>query len=196
MVSFFDEAYAGRPPWDIGHPQREFVLLAESGAIRGSVLDVGCGTGEHVIYLAGLGHESWGIDASHAAIMKAKKKAEQRHVKVNFLVRNALDLQGLGRRFDSVIDCGLFHVFSDQERSLFANNLYAALKHSGTYLMLCFSDKEPKDWGGPRRISQKEIKETFNDGWRINYIREAKFETNFSNIRGMAWLSSITRLER
>lgn len=196
MVSFFDEAYTGRPPWDIGHPQREFVRLAESGEIRGSVLDVGCGTGEHVIYLAGLEHESWGIDTSPTAIMKAKKKAEQRHVKANFLGWNALDLQRLGRRFDSVIDCGLFHVFSDQERSLFANNLYSALKDGGTYHMLCFSDKEPKDWGGPRRVSQKEIEETFNDGWRINYIREARFETNFSDVKGMAWLSSITKLER
>ncbi len=41
----FDSAYAGKPPWDIDRPQPELVRLAEAGEIRGTVLDVGCGTG-------------------------------------------------------------------------------------------------------------------------------------------------------
>ncbi len=58
----FNHAYGGTPPWDISRPQAECVRLEESGEIRGSVLDVGCGTGEHVLYLARRGHEAWGID--------------------------------------------------------------------------------------------------------------------------------------
>ncbi len=43
------DLYTTPPPWDIGRPQPAFVALAEAGAIRGRVLDVGCGTGELVL---------------------------------------------------------------------------------------------------------------------------------------------------
>ena len=185
--------YDGIPPWDIGKPQKEFVNVAKRGEIGGRVLDVGCGTGEHAIYFAQNGHEAWGIDASPRAIVKAKKKAEERNVKVNLLVWDALDLLSLGKKFDSITDCGLFHTFSDEDRPVFAKSLASAL-NGGTYHMLCFSEKEPKEWGGPRRVSQKEIRETFSRDWKVNYIREARFEARLDEIEGRAWLSSITKL--
>jgi len=189
----FNPAYAGTPPWDIGRPQKEIMRLAEAGEIQGSVLDVGCGTGENALYLAGLGYEVWGIDGAAAAIEKAQAKAAQRGLKANFLVADALDLQRLGRTFDTVIDTGLFHVFSDEERPLFAGSLATVLRPGGTYYMLCFSEREPGSWG-PRRVTQAEVRATFSQGWRINAIREAAFEVNQPG-EARAWLSSITRLE-
>ncbi len=189
----FNPAYAGTPPWDIGRPQKEIMRLAEAGEIQGIVLDVGCGTGENVLYLAGLGYEAWGIDRAATAIEKAKAKAAQRGLKANFLVADALDLQRLGRTFDTVIDTGLFHVFSDEERPLFADSLATVLRPGGTYYMLCFSEREPGSWG-PRRVTQAEIRATFSQGWRINAIRQATFEINQPG-EARAWLSSITRLE-
>ena len=47
----FDSFYEGAPPWDIDRPQKEFVQLEEAGEIVGSVLDVGCGTGEKRCFL-------------------------------------------------------------------------------------------------------------------------------------------------
>jgi len=60
--------------------------------------------------------------------------------------------------------------------------------------MLAFSDLEPVNWGGPRRISRNEIQENFSDGWKINYINEGRIDTNFHSDGGRAWLSSITRV--
>jgi cyclopropane fatty-acyl-phospholipid synthase-like methyltransferase len=187
----FNSAYTGTPPWDIGRPQQEIVHLVKANEIQGSVLDVGCGTGEHSLYLAELDHEVWGIDSAPAAINKAMAKAQERGLEVNYLLHDAIQLKSLGRTFDTVIDCGLFHTFSDEERPVFAKNLTTVLRPGGTYYMLCFSERETGP-GGPRRVSQAEIRDTFQEGWKINYIRDARFESNIHADGARAWLSSIT----
>ncbi len=191
-MAFFNEAYRGTPPWDIGRPQGEFVRIAREGGISGRVLDIGCGTGENAMFFASLGLEAWGLDAAPLAIQRAKKKARERGVKVEFVLGNALNLEKLMERFDTVTDCGLFHTFSDEDRKTFVKSLKSALNKSGCYFMLCFSDREPADWGGPRRVSRDEIRETFDSGWKINYIREARFSTTLHDNGGHAWQSSIT----
>ena len=189
----FNESYIGTPPWDIGRPQPEFVRVAQEGGISGAVLDIGCGTGENAIFFAGIVPEVWGIDSAPLAIQKARKKALERNVSVKFDVGDALQLEGLKRKFDTITDCGLFHIFSDQERRLFVNSLRAGLSDAGTYFMLCFSDKEPTDWGGPRRVSKGEITDTFRR-WKVNYIREARIYTTFHDEGGRGWLASVTRV--
>jgi len=191
--TFFDEVYRGIPPWDIGRPQKEIIRLEETGEIKGDVLDVGCGTGENVLFLAERGHIAWGVDFAPRAILKAKAKAKKRGLKAVFLIQDALKLQNLMKQFDTVIDCGLFHTLSDAERPIFERSLESVLKPGGTYFMLCFSDREPGAWG-PRRVTQTEIRDTFSDGWEINYIQEANFISNLGEEKIWAWLSSITRL--
>src|SRR6185437_15164527 len=138
MADFFDEAYRSTPPWDVGHPQAEFVRLAKDEEIRGRVLDAGCGTGENAIFFAGLGLEAWGVDASPRAIEKAKTKASERGSNAVFVVGDALRLGVLNQMFDTVTDSGLFHIFSDEGRVLYAKSLRFALKKGGRYFMLCF----------------------------------------------------------
>lgn len=192
MASSFDEAYRGTPPWDIGRPQAELVRVASEGGIRGRVLDVGCGTGENAIFFSGLGHEAWGLDAAPRAIEKARRKAVERGAKAKFVLGDALHLDRLGKRFDTITDCGLFHVFSDDDRKAYVRSLKTALKRSGTYFMLCFSGNEPAGWGGPRRVSREEIRDAFGAGWRIKYVREARFSTTFNDDGGRAWLSLVS----
>src|SRR6266508_3687406 len=164
----FEGAYAGTPPWDIGRPQGAFVRLAEAGAVRGRVLDVGCGTGEHALMAAGLGLEA------------------------RFLIADALDLAALGEPFDTVLDCGLFHVFDDHDRRLFVDSLGVAVEPGGRYFMLCFSDRQPGDWG-PRRVRQDEIRSSFADGWRIDSIEPAVLEITIDPAGAAAWLAALTR---
>jgi len=192
-MNFFNSAYEGTPPWDIGRPQKEFIQLATDGEISGRVLDAGCGTGENALYLASQGFEVWGIDAAQSAIKKAKEKTKERGIAVDFLVSDALKLQLLHTKFDTIIDCGLFHVFPDEERPIFAASLSSALHPGGKYFMLCFSEHEPGTYG-PRRVTQAEIRAAFSKGWKINYIREAVLETTFGSEGVKAWLSSISRL--
>jgi len=192
-MEFFEEAYHGTPPWDIGRPQREIVRLEESGKISGDVLDVGCGTGENALYLVGRGHKVWGVDSAPSAIAIARRKAEERGLAVTFLVQDTLNLHEIGRTFDTVIDIGLFHTLSDPERPCFVRKLSEVLKPGGTYFMLAFSEQEPGGYG-PRRITQKEIQAAFSDGWRINEIQATIFESRTRAEGPHAWLSSITRI--
>ena len=191
-MDFFDSAYKGTPPWDIGRPQKEFIELVRRGEVRGSVLDIGCGTGEHALFFAEEGYEVWGIDSAPLAIGKAKEKAATRGLKVQFLVLNALELTRLNRKFDTATDSGLFHTLSDEDRPVFVNNLEAVLSPSGKYFMLCFSELEPAGYG-PRRITKQEIQDSFRDGWSINYIRPAVFESRTREKGPRAWLSSIIK---
>lgn len=192
-MDFFEEAYHGTPPWDIGRPQKEFVLLEESGKIVGDVLDAGCGTGENALYLTGRGHVVWGVDSAPSAIAMARKKAEERGIPATFLVQDTLNLHQIGRTFDTVIDSGLFHALSDLERPCFVRNLSEVLKQGGKYFMLAFSDLEPGGYG-PRRIRKEEILDTFTGVWRVDGIRPAVFESRTRAEGSRAWLSSITRL--
>ena len=55
----FQNAYAGSAPWDIDRPQAVFLAVADR--ISGSVLDVGCGTGENALFLASRGCAVTGV---------------------------------------------------------------------------------------------------------------------------------------
>src|ERR1022692_629993 len=112
--STFASLYSGQAPWDIGRPQKTFLDAADQ--ITGSILDAGCGTGDNALYFAGRGHDVTGIDFLEEPIKRAKRKAEERGLAVIFLVKDALTLKDWPERFDSVIDCGLFHVFSNEDR--------------------------------------------------------------------------------
>jgi cyclopropane fatty-acyl-phospholipid synthase-like methyltransferase len=74
-------------------------------------------------------------------------------VPVTFLVEDALTLKDWTERFKNVIASGLFHVFSDEDRSLYVEGLATVLKPGGRLFLLCFSDEEPGE-EGPRRASK------------------------------------------
>ena len=163
----FESAYAGRAPWDIGRPQKAFIDLADQ--ITGSILDAGCGTGENALFFASRGHKVTGIDFLAGPITWAKQKAAVRGVSASFLVMDALALRDLPEMFDSVIDSGLFHVFSDDDRRRYVAGLASVLKPGGRLFLECFSDEEPGTQG-PRRVSAREIREAFAEGWVVESI--------------------------
>lgn len=183
----------GPPPWDLGRPQREVIALAEAGEIVGEVLDVGCGTGEHALYLASLGKRVMGVDASPAAIAQAQAKAAQRGLAVPFRIADALQLGKLHRRFETVLDVGLFHVLADEERRPYAESLCEVLSPGGKLHILCFSDEEPPG-PGPRRVPEYDIRATFRSIFAMVDVKPAVFETRTSADGAKAWRATLVRV--
>jgi SAM-dependent methyltransferase len=188
----FDAAYVGTPPWDIGRPQTAFRELADAGKLHGRVLDVGCGTGEHALMAAALGLEATGVDTSLRAITMARAKAEDRGLSVRFVVWDALQFAALGERFDTVLDCGLYHVFDDTARVRYVESLASAMPPGSRYFMLCFSERQPGEWG-PRRVTEDDIRASFSDSWRIESIVRRTLDLTIDPRGAEGWLAAITR---
>jgi cyclopropane fatty-acyl-phospholipid synthase-like methyltransferase len=192
----FQAAYEGRPPWDLGRPQPAFVRVADQ--ITGAVLDAGCGTGENALFFAQRGQPVVGIDFVEVPITEAKRKAEELGVEAEFLKMDALKLTSLDRQFDSVIDCGLFHALSDEDRLPYVAGLAHVTKPGSRIFLMCFSDQEPAG-PGPRRIRQDDIRATFADGWVVESITPSQFEISpeskakFVDGGPKAWFAIIRR---
>jgi SAM-dependent methyltransferase len=171
----FLDAYAGEAPWDIGRPQRAFVDAADQ--IKGPLLDAGCGTGDAALFFAARGLAVTGIDFLDEAIRRAVAKAADRGLPVNFRQQDALTLEKSDERFASVIDSGLFHVFSDDDRRRYVRGLAHVLAPGGRLFLMCFSDAEPGTQG-PRRITRQEIDDAFASGWEIESLEPSQFALN------------------
>ena len=172
----FENFYAGKVPWDIGKPQGPFAAAADQ--VTGPVLDAGCGTGENALFFAARGHRVIGIDFVEEVIRRARRKAAERSLSVEFLVKDATALGDWDERFASVIDCGLFHVFyDDDDRRRYVRGLTQVVEPGGRLFLMCFSDEEP-GIGGPRRVSRQELYDAFADGWEVESVQPSRFEVN------------------
>jgi SAM-dependent methyltransferase len=143
----WDASYLDGPaPWDTGRPQPAILRLAGEGAFRGAVLDAGCGTGENALHVASLGLHVLGVDVAETALSIARKKAADRGIDADFVVADAFDLPRLGRVFETVLDCGLFHALGSDERRDYVASLASVTGRGGHLYVLCFSDVGPGTW--------------------------------------------------
>jgi SAM-dependent methyltransferase len=190
----WDASYQDRPaPWDLGRPQPVVVRLAAEGGFAGAVLDAGCGTGENALHVASLGLPVLGVDVAETALAIARAKAEDRGIEAEFAFGDALRLERLGRRFDTVLDCGLFHTFDRDERPGYVASLASVTAHGGTLYVLCFRDEGPDQ--GPHPISEQELRAAFDpgSGWQLTALEPDRVETRLHDHGAPAWLATIER---
>jgi SAM-dependent methyltransferase len=192
----WDASYHDGPaPWDVGHPQPAIVRLASVGGFGGAVLDAGCGTGENALHVASMGLPVLGVEVAETALAIARKNANNRGLDVEFAAADALHLERLGRRFETVLDCGLFHTFDGDEQPQYAASLASVTEHGGTLYVLCFSDVGPDT--GPHPVRKAELKAAFKQaiGWNVVAIEPDRIQTRFHDDDGApAWLATIERL--
>ncbi|KUH96731.1 SAM-dependent methyltransferase [Mycolicibacterium acapulense] len=170
-LSLFDDAYkSGTAPWVIGEPQPAIVGLERAGLIRGAVLDVGCGAGEHTILLAGLGYDVLGVDYAPSAVEHARRNAEVKGVEARFEVADAMDLGEAA--YGTIVDSALFHIFDETDRARYVRSLHAACRPGGLVHVLALSDRGR---GFGPQVSESDIRDAFGDGWVLESLGETTY---------------------
>jgi ubiquinone/menaquinone biosynthesis C-methylase UbiE len=191
----WDASYHDGPaPWDVG-PQPAIVRVAAAGGFAGTVLDAGCGSGDNALHLASLGLPVLGVDVAETALAIARKKADERGIAVEFATADAFELERLGRRFDTVLDCGMFHTCDGDERPRYVASLASVTEPGGTLYVLCFRDDDGPDTG-PHPVSRDDLSAAFHPGtgWRVATIEPDRVRTRYHDDHGApAWLATITR---
>ena len=171
-ISRFDEFYkTTTPPWVIGEPQPAVVELERAGLIRGKVLDVGCGTGEHTILLTRLGYDVLGIDFAAEAVEQARRNADAKGAGARFEVADAMNLPA-DPRYDTILDSALFHIFDDADRPKYVASLHGAVLPGGIVHVLALSDQGR---GFGPQVSGETIRDAFGDGWELEALEPATY---------------------
>ena len=140
-------------PWDSGIPDPHLRAVIDGHGIDlGQALEIGCGTGTNVIWLAERGFNVTGLDLSKTAIARAEVKVAAADVSCALSASDFLVDEVSGGPFDFIYDRGCFHVFDEAEkRSIFASRVADLLAPEGIWHSLIGStDGPPRDTGPPR----------------------------------------------
>lgn len=201
-----------RPPWDIGRAQEAFVAVAESGALRGQVLDAGCGSGELSLYLAAQGHSVIGIDLSETAIEQARTRARERASTATFTVGSVLDLGEYEGRCQTVVDCGCLHSLPKDVHAAYTAELHRATSPGAHAYVLAMSPDAVAEvserfgrLGVPEKVisafpsvSPDDLHRAFGEGWANRSMDASTFEARFPGDQHLtplnAWFGVFARL--
>jgi ubiquinone/menaquinone biosynthesis C-methylase UbiE len=160
MGWIYNLIYRGRAPWEMDGPRPGLVELVESGRLKPSrAIDLGCGTGENVIYLAQHGFEVVGVDISSRAINQAREKARTAGVDADFVVGDVTDLRGVHGAFDLVLDYGcLGCVMWSPARARYVQTLLRLTQPGSIYLLMNFvEDPNSRFHFIPNALKQGEL---------------------------------------
>jgi SAM-dependent methyltransferase len=184
LATFWDLAYILSPPWDTGEPPVQLTELIEQEKLKPCrVLDIGCGTGTSVVYLATRGFDAFGLDISRVAIRKAKNKAARHHVNCRFYRLDFTDPRELASaglpKFDLLMDNGCYHSLSPMDRDRYAGSLLR-VSHVGTsYLLWCFLRGSGPGFGPPG-VDRGEVENRFSKNFRV--LEQQELETSFRSM--------------
>lgn len=193
----FREHYVdnAKPVWDIGRPQKPFIESASD--IRGPILDIGCGTGTLATYFAQRGEQVTGIDFVEEAVGRATAKAKAAGLNIDFMVKDFFTIGSWDRKFQTIIDSGLFHIFSGDEvrKAAYLDIVSKLLSDNGRlYVLAC-----KKETGIDAGVNADEIFETFRERFIVESLHEFEAETVIDaaeNVPGKQWLSYFAVIKK
>lgn len=162
----FNLKYLSRPRWDKGFPAPELIRYV-SGKKPGNVIDLGCGTGTHLLYLAENNWTITGLDFAPLAIIKAKRKLRnyQKTLLVADVTRLAdIDLPG---PYDLGLDLGCLHSLPESSRPPYIKGLEKWIKPKSILMIYAF---QPDEFSRNKGITKAEMMAYFANSFDlINY---------------------------
>jgi SAM-dependent methyltransferase len=191
MARFYQNAH-GDPtklPWYQKQPEA-FVseFLPDT---KGKALDVGCGSGEHSVWLAKHGFEVTGIDIFAEALTMASHIARQNQLNIRFLNCDLFAFDP-GDQFDLVYDSGCLHSLVGGERKQYKKQLLEWLKPNAAFILMHWGKRHLFDWRpiGPKRRSKENIVQFFEPEFYVDKYHYHDFKADFPFgpvVRGMCF---------
>jgi SAM-dependent methyltransferase len=159
----------GFTPWDSGVPPPELKELIEGPTARtpGKALDLGCGTGTNVLYMAQHGWDVTGIDFVPKALNAARGKVTAANVSPRLILGDVTRLPELniGDGFSLVFDLGCLHSIPEGRRDAYVAGMTAASARGADYLVWGF-------YKAPNRLAnlslqREEVERRFGMSWDL-----------------------------
>jgi len=146
-------------PWFEPGPSYSVRLAVESGVIpEGSkVLDIGCGAGSNLLYLARNGYRPTGVDLSPGAVTVARARAGEANLTVDVREGDALALPFADGSFAALIDNGCFHTIALRRRKRYAEEVHRVLRPAGVFVLSWVAREHAGSHGPPHRPSLQEV---------------------------------------
>lgn len=175
----YDWMYRHWAPWDSVGVRKDLIDLLDRGDVTPGryprSIDLGCGTGANVVYLAGQGFDSWGVDFSAVAIEKAIRRAAEVGVEANFVLGDftSEEIPGVEGPFDFLIDFGVLDDLKREDRQKMAATVSRLSRPGSKFLECCFYQHRREllsigmSIAGMRPIVPGELEALFEEDWEM-----------------------------
>ncbi len=179
-VDFQEKYEKGKTGWEINRVDSNLVDVVTATPVQPcSVLDIGCGTGNNVIWLQEQGFNVTGIDSSEFAVQRAEEKSREAAVECSFHLLDFFKDTLPGTPFDFIFDRGCFHHPPEAGNfQPFAENVFKHLKDGGLWLSLVGNCDETRDAPGPPQVSATQIVTAVEPYFEVLSLVSGHFDSN------------------
>lgn len=191
LPAFWEDLYAGPPPWDLGEPAPPFVSLLARGEVAppGRVAVLGCGRGHEALLFARRGFDVVGFDFAAPAVEAGRQAARAAglEARCRFEMRDIFAIEGA---FDLVVEHTCFCAIDPARREDYVATVARILKPGGLLLGLFYL--RPNDPKGPPWPSERaELERVFVHEGPFDLVSERVPADSIARRAGREWLTVL-----
>lgn len=185
-IPFWEETYKDDSVFTFGKEPNQSIIAVESLLDKsGRVLDVGCGDGKNVLYLAKQGFENIdAFDLSVNAIKKLRRLAAAHSLEITAWTANLCDFS-FAKEYSLIMSFGTLHFVSKNDWHNFIMKAKKATAVGGFHIMQLFTNQvSPSPDIAPFAVGladDGEIRKLYED-WEIIDFRSYVFEDEHPNV--------------